>query len=564
MFDRIADYTAALLGRSAYQAPPSEFAAEQGLDSPGVIEMRRRMGGQLQLPTVPKTRWYLAELEAAEFAADGGILEGAGLLMRAARTDGVFAGVLSTRTGGLVRLPKRFRGHADVVAALEIGHEATGSTRSVFEEMFPSTELAQLAADGVTLGVGVGELVPVNGRDYPVFVRLEPQFLLYRWIENRWYFRSAAGLLPITPGDGRWILHVPGGRMSPWASGIWRAIGRAYIRKTHAANQKDNWEGKLANPARVAVSPQGAGEAQADAWFRSVMAWGINTVFGMRPGYDVKLVESNGRGWESFNKTIAEQNQEMIIAVTGQTVTVDGGAGFQNGDVFKSIRADLIKQTADDLAYSVNTQGIPAFVASRWGEAAIDSMPCVVDWDVTPPQDRTAEATALVTVANAIKLLREGLETQGTRLDVAAMCSRFGVPIHGDANGDGASEGAQTPAAVEVDAAADGGDAEPAAQDSALNGAQVDSLLTVIGQVGAGQLPRESAVEIIITAFNVDRATAERLLGTVGKGFVPASAAVDVESLEPEDDEADDDFEDDESGGDDEIDNVIDIGRKAA
>lgn len=447
MFERIAQATAALLGRSAYQAAdPSPYSGYSNLDldSPVVRAIREAMGGQLQLPTIPKTKWYLAELEAAEYAADGGMLEGAGMLMRAAKTDGVFAGVMSTRTGGLVRLPKRFRGDPDVIAALEIGHETT-QVRSVFDEMFPPSELAQLAADGVTLGVGVGELVPVEGRDYPIFVRLEPQWLVYRWVENRWYFRSAAGTIPITPGDGRWILHTPGGRMSPWANGIWRAVGRAYIRKTHAALQKDNWEGKLANPARVAVAPQGGTDEQAQSFFRQVMAWGVNTVFGMRPGYDVKLIESNGRGWESFNKTIADQNAELIISVAGQTVTVDGGAGFQNSDIHKTIRADLIKCTADDLAYTINTQGIPAFVANRWGIDAIEDMQCVVDWDVTPPKDRTAEATSLVTTANAIKALREALAEQGVALDVGAICSRFGVPVLGDANGDGQPEPAPAP-----------------------------------------------------------------------------------------------------------------------
>lgn len=446
MFEHLREYTASLLGRSAYQPPLSPQAAENfSLYSPEIIERRGSMGGQLQLPSVPDTRLYMAKLENAVYAADGGILAGAGVIMREARTDGVFAGVLSTRTGGLVRLPKKFRGDPEVVAALEVGHELEGNPRSVFDEMCPATELAQFAADGILLGVAVGELVPVEGRDYPVFVRLDPQFLMYRWVENRWYYQSAVGTLPITPGDGRWVLHTPGGRMAPWVNGIWRSIGRAYIRKTHASLQKDNWEGKLANPARVAVSPQGAGEEQTDAWFRQVLAWGINTVFGMRPGYDVKLIESNGRGWESFNKTIAEQNQEMIIAVTGQTVTVDGGAGFQNGDVFKSIRADLIKDTADGLAYTLNTQVIPAFVAARWGEDAIDERPCLVEWDVTPPQDRAAEANAFVATANAIKLLNEALSAAGQQLDVAAMCARFSIPILGDTDGDGQATPADVP-----------------------------------------------------------------------------------------------------------------------
>src|SRR5205085_2623084 len=102
---------------------------------------------------------------------------------------------------GLVRLPKRFRGDPRIVQALELGHD---KVRSVFDEMFPPAELALLAGDGELCGVGVGELVPVEGRDYPVLVRLDPEYLVFRWNENCWYFRSVIGLIPITPGDGRW------------------------------------------------------------------------------------------------------------------------------------------------------------------------------------------------------------------------------------------------------------------------------------------------------------------------------------------------------------------------
>jgi hypothetical protein len=415
---------AALLGISAYTAPPPDGAPS--LDDPQVERVREAQGGQLQQAPFSQTRWYLSDLESAEISADRGEIALAARLMRSARRDGVLAGILSTRTGGLVRLPKRFRGDTDVIAALELGHQ---DARSVFEEMFPSSELALLAADGIMLGVGVGELVPVEGRDYPVLVRLDPEFLSYRWNENRWYFRSVAGLIPITPGDGRWVLHVPGGRMAPWQHGLWKAIGRAFIRKEQAGLYKDNWEAKLAHPARVAIAPNGASEEQADSWFQRVLAWGINTVFGMKPGYDVKLLESNGRGSDSWHKTIAAQNTEMIIAVAGQTVLVDGGTGFANADVHKSIRADLIKETADGLAYTINTQGIPQFIVARWGEDALLNRSCVVEWDVTPPADRSAEATALVQVGLAIQGLQTAVSAHGLELDVAALCARFGVPV---------------------------------------------------------------------------------------------------------------------------------------
>jgi len=411
-----------LLGVSAYSvASPNVIGASPEMEQ----SIRRSLGGQIAPPAVSQTRWYLKDLERAEHAADMGDLSSAARLMRAARGDGVFSGVLSTRTGGLVRLPKKFRGDPEIIEALQVGHD---TVRSVFDEMFPAAELALLAADGLLLGVGVGELLPVEGREHPVFCRLDPEFLLYRWTENRWYYRSVAGLIPITPGDGRWILHTPGGRLAPWQNGLWRAIGRAYIRKEHAQLHKDNWEAKLANPARVAVAPQGSSELQKQSWFRAVMAWGVNTVFGMSPGYDVKLIESNGRGHEYFEATIVRQDRAGIIAIAWLEVTTDGGAGFQNSDIHKSIRSDLIKETADGLAHTLNTQGIPPYIVSRWGIDALDRS-SVMEWDVTPPKDLNSSATAYTAIAGAIRALTLALGAHGRELDIDSLCSDFSVPI---------------------------------------------------------------------------------------------------------------------------------------
>lgn len=56
-------------------------------------------------------------------------------------------------------------------------------------------------------------------------------------------------------------------------------------------------------------------------------------------------------------------------------------------------------------------------------------------------------------------------------------------------------------------------------QDSALNGAQITSLVDIVSKVASKELPRQSAIEIIVHSFNMDRVVAEKIVGDAGRGF---------------------------------------------
>lgn len=418
---RLSDVLRALLGVSAYAPAPVVTGA---LTDAEVERARERVGGNIQpIPNV-KLRWYLDDVERAAYVAGQGNLQDAAQLYRAMRQDGIFAGLLAQRTSGLVRLPKRFYGDAKIVAELE----ARNGTRSVFESLCPPSETALLAADGVMLGVAIGEIVPVVGRDYGVLVRLEPEFLTYRWSESAWYYRSIAGALRVTPGDGRWVLHVPGGRLTPWQHGLWQSCGRAFVTKTHAALHRSNYSAKLANPARVAKAVAGATEAQRVGFLSQVIAWGLNTVFELPPGWDVSLLESNGRGWQVFSEEIADADREYMIALAGQIVTTTGGSGFANADIHKSIRADLIKDTGDGLAYTLNTQVIPSYVAAVHGVDAVLEGGASVEWDTSPPKDLKIEAESLIASGEAIEKLSAVLAAFDMNVDATVIADRFGIP----------------------------------------------------------------------------------------------------------------------------------------
>jgi phage-related protein (TIGR01555 family) len=64
-------------------------------------------------------------------------------------------------------------------------------------------------------------------------------------------------------------------------------------------------------------------------------------------------------------------------------------------------------------------------------------------------------------------------------------------------------------------------DAGAKAQDTALNGAQVTSAVEIVKAVAAEQLPRDAGIAMLAEFFNLAPERAEKIMGSVGKGFKP-------------------------------------------
>jgi len=231
---------------------------------------------------------------------------------------------------------------------------------------------------------------------------------------------------------------------------------------------------------------------------------------------------------------ILNMDQNCLAAVTRTPSTVLMGrspAGLNaTGDSDLSCWYDQIRSyRTNDLAADVTTlTRISAFAAedpepSAWGVTwpELWQMTAVekADWRAKVAAADDLYIAAGVLKDNEVRLARFGgaeWSDQIPQIDI----EETGEELESEKGEEPTETTETTPASVEADVPASVAE-NAVPPNSALNGAQVSALLEVVGQVVRGELPRASAVEIIITAFPVDRPTAERILGEVGKSFEP-------------------------------------------
>jgi len=435
--------------RPIYDAGQAQRTSARDLNDPMVKRTRMYQGGQLRRPGATPVTPYMDDLDAAILAADTGMIGEAAQLLQACDQDAVIKGLMATRTSGLTRLPVKWNGDPQAVSILKSGviqglDPAVGNVMSLYDYLVPPTELSRFAEDAIKLGVAIGELQPSTS-GLPLFRYLDPVGLQYRVDTGVWVYNSLAGPIVVDPGvwpDNRssaFVLYTAG-RTAPWRRGIWQALVRSYIVALYALNYRSAWESKLANPAIVAKTPVGSDVTLDNKAFQDLAAWGVNSVFLLPNGIEASILQSNGIGYQSFSATIKEMAEQVIYLISGNTVVADGGSGFQNASLFRAIRGDLIQADANALAYVENYQILPLILESMgMGDRAVTR-----EYITTPPAELNNEAQVFTQVATAITNLTQALAPQRMQLDVAALCSKFNIPIAGDQNNDGVPDDQQS------------------------------------------------------------------------------------------------------------------------
>lgn len=374
--------------------------------------------------------WTPDKVKRASASADAGDLQSLADLCEALMADDRIDGVTATRTHGLLGLPLSFvSGNDEARKLLETHDKAPGE----WWHMHSESELVQLMAWGLILGVGLAQRIPLPRLAGQVQrYRLEtwsPRCLQYTFDPKRgdshWSVQTAKGLEKIVPGAGKWVLFTPYGVKRPWAKGKWQALAFPWLLKRFSLEDRANHGQTLGNPITLGKAPKGATERQRNKFLAQLVGMGKQGKLVLPDGWDLVLREAAGRTWEIYSDSVSWADAAITIVLAGQVVTTEGSPGFNSGNVQERIVGDLIRFDAERLSTCLQEQSLYPWVLENWQ----DSNPPWPYWNTERPPDRMVQAQTWESTGRAIEQANAVLSAGGFQVDAVTVYKDLGIPL---------------------------------------------------------------------------------------------------------------------------------------
>jgi hypothetical protein len=341
-----------------------------------------------------------------------------------------------------------------------------GTHRSIADEievlwpaMFEESALVELVTWGITLGVGLAQVVWQDGVPWldvwhPWALRWD-DFLHQYVLQTR--ENSVLHLVPADHGftdetGGQWLLFTPYGCERPGRRGLLRSLAPLYLERRLVRRDRSSYLQIHGKPLRFGIAPEGANKADIDDFNDSLSNLDSESSITARQGpdgkkWDVKLIEASAQSHAGFTSALAELDHAIAVLLLGQAQTTDGQQGLgANAEAGEPVRGDLLSALERSLSHTLREQFLKPYCQFAYGSAERAPYPC---WQVEPPEDELAKAQELDTLADALVKL----QTAGAPVDVRAVLESHGVPMISEAeqariDAEAAAEKAAADAAV--------------------------------------------------------------------------------------------------------------------
>lgn len=283
------------------------------------------------------------------------------------------------------------------------------------------------------LGVAIAQIVWETSED-----RWTPRVVPWPMEHSRWnevdqcyeVLTHDAGYLQIQPGDGKWIVYTPFGSRS-WMGGPIRALGMAWADRTYAIRDRSRRSEMAGLSTFIGTLPEGIRANTNDAaGFKTILQSLQSGRGGMvKPfGYEVEPIQIDSNGYEIFDSMIGGSNEDIQLAILGQTATSTTKAGLGQGgnETHDGVRMDLTE--ADVLSFfagCVVPQIVVPWVALNWGRVELAPKPTRKVPDVEEDDRLAAKAARYQAFVATVT----GLRSVGVNPDLERLAEEHGIRI---------------------------------------------------------------------------------------------------------------------------------------
>jgi hypothetical protein len=223
------------------------------------------------------------------------------------------------------------------------------------------------------------------------------------------------------------VLFTPYGLDRPWIKGAWWPTALPFIVKLGAAFDRLRWQGQLADALKYFEAAEGASEKHRKELLRFIRDdWNRAPGIVAPPGYKPGLVESTGRGYEVYTEAEERADKDIQVALAGTPGPFSESGGLSKGNVWDTIRTDILAGTAAALATCLHEQVITPWAHRFYG--AKDRAPKMA-WDIRSPDQKKADGEAVGALADGVEKADKVLESRGERVNFKALLDQQGLAL---------------------------------------------------------------------------------------------------------------------------------------
>jgi phage gp29-like protein len=192
----------------------------------------------------------------------------------------------------------------------------------------------------------------------------------------------------------KWVIHTPRLKSGlPARNGLARLAAYVFMLKSFTLKDWATFLEVYGLPLRLGKYGQGASTEDKGVLLRAVRDLGSDAAAIIPATMEIEFVESKGFSEKPFEGMADYLDKQLSKAIIGQTMTTDAGGSRAQAEVHDTVRTDIKKADADQLAATLNRMLIDPYLAVNFGPNAVGSVRLALP--VRVPRDIKALSDAL-------------------------------------------------------------------------------------------------------------------------------------------------------------------------